>query len=131
MRVEVELLADRVQVMFDPIPSSIGIRAGKLRGLAVTAAQPVAVLPDLPTVGQTVPGYEVVGTAVLLNPKAASFDAQSKVFARRLVLADLRSLSLLLPLQRKSTIRSRHLQKRTLPRSLSAVTRICTAHASS
>jgi tripartite-type tricarboxylate transporter receptor subunit TctC len=54
-----DLLGGQVQVMFDPVVSSIGhIRAGKLRALAVTTATRVMVLPDVPTVGDFVPGYE-------------------------------------------------------------------------
>src|SRR6202050_1574454 len=45
---QTDLLTDRVQVMFDPIPSSLGyIRSGQLRALAVTASKPIDVLPDL------------------------------------------------------------------------------------
>jgi tripartite-type tricarboxylate transporter receptor subunit TctC len=45
--------------MFDSIPSSLGhIRAGELRPLAVTTATHSDVLPELPTVGEVVPGYE-------------------------------------------------------------------------
>ena len=48
--------------MFDPLVSSIGhIRAGKLRPLAVTTATRLEVLPDIPTVGEFVPGYEASG----------------------------------------------------------------------
>jgi tripartite-type tricarboxylate transporter receptor subunit TctC len=54
-----DLLGGRVQVMFDNLPTSIGfIRSGKLRALAVTAAKRESPLPDVPTVGETVPGYE-------------------------------------------------------------------------
>jgi len=54
-----DLLAGQVQALFDNLPGSIGhIRNGKLRALGVTAAQRVAALPDLPTIGETVPGYE-------------------------------------------------------------------------
>ena len=56
-----DLLAGQVQVTFDNLPSSIGhIRAGKLRALAVTAARRSPELPDVPTVAETVPGYEAV-----------------------------------------------------------------------
>jgi tripartite-type tricarboxylate transporter receptor subunit TctC len=53
------LLAGEVQVMFGPIASSIEhIKAGKLRALAVTTATRSALLPDSPTVGEYVSGYE-------------------------------------------------------------------------
>jgi len=54
-----DLLAGQVQVTFDNLPSSIGhIKAGKLRALAVTTAKRSPELPDVPTVAETVPGYE-------------------------------------------------------------------------
>ncbi|MCC7348684.1 MAG: tripartite tricarboxylate transporter substrate binding protein [Variibacter sp.] len=54
-----DLLAGTVHVMFDNMPSSIGhVKAGSLRPLAVTTAQRSAALPDVPTVAETVPGYE-------------------------------------------------------------------------
>jgi tripartite-type tricarboxylate transporter receptor subunit TctC len=54
-----DLLAGQVQVMFDATPSSLPhIRAGKLRPLAVTTATRLEALPDVPTVGDFVPGYE-------------------------------------------------------------------------
>jgi tripartite-type tricarboxylate transporter receptor subunit TctC len=54
-----DLLAGQVQVYFAPTAASIEyIRAGKLRALAVTTATRSEALPDLPTVGEFVPGYE-------------------------------------------------------------------------
>ena len=54
-----DLLGGQVQVMFDTMPASIEyIRAGKLRALAVTTATRSEALPDIPTVGEFVPGYE-------------------------------------------------------------------------
>jgi len=48
-----------VQAMFGTMPASIEyVRAGKLRPLAVTSARRSQLLPDLPTVGDFVPGYE-------------------------------------------------------------------------
>jgi tripartite-type tricarboxylate transporter receptor subunit TctC len=56
---ETDLLGGQVQVMFDATPSSLPhIRAGKLRPLAVTTATRMEILPDVPTVGEFVPGYE-------------------------------------------------------------------------
>jgi tripartite-type tricarboxylate transporter receptor subunit TctC len=54
-----DLLSGRVQILFDNLPGSIGqIKSGKVRALGVTAAQRVAALPDVPAIGETVPGYE-------------------------------------------------------------------------
>jgi tripartite-type tricarboxylate transporter receptor subunit TctC len=55
-----DLLPGRVQLMFDNLPSSIEhIRAGRLRALGVTAGKRSDALPDVPTIGETVPGYVV------------------------------------------------------------------------
>lgn len=54
-----DLLGGQVQLTFDNMPSSIAhIKAGKLRALAVTTATRSPELPDVPTVAETVPGYE-------------------------------------------------------------------------
>jgi tripartite-type tricarboxylate transporter receptor subunit TctC len=54
-----DLISGQVQVTFEnPMASIEFIRAGKLRALAVTTATRSEVLPDLPTVGDFVPGYE-------------------------------------------------------------------------
>jgi tripartite-type tricarboxylate transporter receptor subunit TctC len=54
-----DLIAGQVQVSFDTMPTSIEhIRAGKLRALAVTTAARSEALPDLPTVGDFLPGFE-------------------------------------------------------------------------
>ena len=54
-----DLLGGQVQLTFDNMPSSIShIKAGKLRALAVTTATRSPELPDVPTVAETVPGYE-------------------------------------------------------------------------
>jgi tripartite-type tricarboxylate transporter receptor subunit TctC len=55
-----DLLGGQVQVYFAPISTSLAyVRAGKLRALAVTTAAPAEALPDIPTVSDFVPGYEV------------------------------------------------------------------------
>jgi tripartite-type tricarboxylate transporter receptor subunit TctC len=54
-----DLLGGQVQVMFDNLPSSIEyVRSGKLRALAVTTATRSPALPDIPIVGDFVPGFE-------------------------------------------------------------------------
>ena len=65
-----DLISGQVQVMFDLMASSIGyIRAGQLRALAVTAAQRSEALPELPTVGDFVPGYEASTVGGIGAPK--------------------------------------------------------------
>jgi tripartite-type tricarboxylate transporter receptor subunit TctC len=65
-----DLISGQVQVMFDTVPSSIEhIRAGKLRPLAVTTAPRLDVLPDLPTVGDFLQGYEASGWQGLGAPR--------------------------------------------------------------
>jgi tripartite-type tricarboxylate transporter receptor subunit TctC len=55
----IDLLSGQVQVMFDTVPQSIEyIRDGKLRALAVTTATRSDVLPDVPAMGEFVPGFE-------------------------------------------------------------------------
>ena len=55
------MLGGQVQVMFDALSSSIEhVKAGRLRPLAVTTATRLEVLPNVPTVGEFVPGYEAV-----------------------------------------------------------------------
>jgi tripartite-type tricarboxylate transporter receptor subunit TctC len=67
---QTDLLTGRVQVMFDPIVSSSGyIKTGKLRALAVTTASRLETLPDVPTVAETVPGYDVAGWIGIGAPK--------------------------------------------------------------
>jgi tripartite-type tricarboxylate transporter receptor subunit TctC len=54
-----DLIAGQVQVLFDNLPASIEhIKGGKLRALAVTTEKRSDALPDVPTVAETVPGYE-------------------------------------------------------------------------
>ena len=57
-----DLIAGHVHVMFDPIASSVDyIKAGQLRALGVTTAKRIEVLPNVPTIGEFVPGYEASG----------------------------------------------------------------------
>jgi tripartite-type tricarboxylate transporter receptor subunit TctC len=65
-----DLLGGQVQVTFDNLPASIAhIKAGKLRALAVTTATRSPELPDVPTVAETVPGYEASAFFGLGVPK--------------------------------------------------------------
>jgi tripartite-type tricarboxylate transporter receptor subunit TctC len=76
------LLGGQVQVYFDNLPASIEyIKAGKVRALAVTTSIRSEALPDLPTVGEFVPGYEVSpwwGVGVPKNTPTAIINALNK-----------------------------------------------------
>ena len=77
-----DLIGGRVQVMFATLPSSIEyIKAGNLRALAVTTARRTPVLPDLPIVGDALPGYEasaVYGVGAPRNTPAEIVDKLNK-----------------------------------------------------
>jgi tripartite-type tricarboxylate transporter receptor subunit TctC len=85
-----DLIAGQVHVMFDNIPTSAEhIKAGRLRGLAVTSAARSAVLPDLPPVADFLPGYEASAWYGLGAPKSTPGEAIDKVNkAMNAVLAD-------------------------------------------
>jgi tripartite-type tricarboxylate transporter receptor subunit TctC len=77
-----DLIPGQVHVMFDNLPSSIGhIRGGKLRALAVTSAERDAALPDVPTVAETLPGYEATAWFGIGMPKGSPREAIVKVNA--------------------------------------------------
>jgi tripartite-type tricarboxylate transporter receptor subunit TctC len=70
-----DLIAGQVQVIFAPVSEAIQqVKAGKLRALAVTTAKRLDVLPDIPTVGDSLPGYEASGFAGLGVPKNTPAD---------------------------------------------------------
>jgi tripartite-type tricarboxylate transporter receptor subunit TctC len=65
-----DLIGGQVQVSFDPLPPAIElIRSGKVRALAVTTAVRSGALPDVPTVGEFVPGYEASGWNGIVAPR--------------------------------------------------------------
>jgi tripartite-type tricarboxylate transporter receptor subunit TctC len=75
-----DLLAGQVQVMFDVTSTSAAhVKAGKLRALAVTTATRSALLPDLPTVADFVPGYEATAWYGLAAPKDTSAEIVATV----------------------------------------------------
>src|SRR6516225_7651921 len=75
-----DLLGGQVQVTFASMPSSIEyIRAGKLRALAVATATRSEALPDVPTVGEFVPGYEASSWSGLGAPRATPAEIVDKL----------------------------------------------------
>jgi tripartite-type tricarboxylate transporter receptor subunit TctC len=76
----VDLMGGQVQAMFEPTLSTIGhIRAGQLRALAISSTTRSAVLPDVPTVAETVPGYEATAWFGLGAPKGTPADIIDKL----------------------------------------------------
>lgn len=64
-----DVLGNHVPIMFDNLPSSTSyIKDGALRGLAVTTAKRAASMPDLPTIAETLPGYETYTWNALFAP---------------------------------------------------------------
>jgi len=64
-----DLISGQIKVAFDGVSTSVEhVRAGRLRALAVTTATPTAALPDVPTVGDFLPGFEASGFAGLCAP---------------------------------------------------------------
>jgi tripartite-type tricarboxylate transporter receptor subunit TctC len=75
-----DLISGQVQVMFGPLPASIElIRAGKLRPLAVTTTTRSEALPNIPTVGEFVPGYEASGWNGVGAPKKTPVEIVDKL----------------------------------------------------
>jgi tripartite-type tricarboxylate transporter receptor subunit TctC len=70
-----DLIAGRVQCMFDVLVSSISyIKSGQLRAVAVTTGTRQELLPDVPTIGESVPGYEASGWQGVLAPSKTPAD---------------------------------------------------------
>jgi tripartite-type tricarboxylate transporter receptor subunit TctC len=85
-----DLMGGQVQVLFDNLPSSAGfIKDGRIRALAVTSVAIEPSFPNLPTVAETVPGYEATAWFGLSMPKGSPREAIVKVnTAMNQLLAD-------------------------------------------
>jgi tripartite-type tricarboxylate transporter receptor subunit TctC len=76
----VDLLSGQLHSMFDNLPGSIGhIKNGKARALGVTATKRSAALPDVPTIAETVPGYEADVYYGIAAPKGTPAEIVSKL----------------------------------------------------
>jgi len=65
-----DLIGGQIQLIFAGLPGMVPhVKANRVRGLAVTSAKRSGTLPDIPTVAETVPGYEAVSWAAVLAPK--------------------------------------------------------------
>ena len=78
-----DLMAGRVAVMFDTLPAVLGhVQSGKLKALAVTSAERLAVLPDVPTVAESgMSGFEAATWGALIGPAGMPSSVISKIAA--------------------------------------------------
>jgi tripartite-type tricarboxylate transporter receptor subunit TctC len=77
-----DLLGGQIPAMFDNLPGSIQqIRAGRVRALGVTTAKRVESIPDVPAIGETVPGYEVSVWFGICAPKGTPPEIVDKLNA--------------------------------------------------
>ena len=77
-----DLIPGRVDAIFDNMPSIINhVRDGSVRGLAVTTKERVAVVPDIPTIAETVPGYDVTSWFAFFVPVKTPADVVAKINA--------------------------------------------------
>jgi tripartite-type tricarboxylate transporter receptor subunit TctC len=90
----IDLLGGHVDLSFPSISASVAqIREGKLRGIGVTMAKRAPMLPDIAPIGDSVPGYEVVGWYGLVGPAGMPKDIAAKIsgdIARILAAQDVR-----------------------------------------
>jgi tripartite-type tricarboxylate transporter receptor subunit TctC len=77
-----DLIPGRVDVIFDNMPSIVShVRSGSVRGLAVSTRDRVAVMPDMPTIAETVPGFDVFSWFGFFVPIKTSADVVAKINA--------------------------------------------------
>jgi len=77
-----DLMGGQVDVIFDNLPSSVGhIKGGKIRALGVTSQEREPSMPQLPTIAETVPGYEATAWFGVGMPKGTPKDIIDKVNA--------------------------------------------------
>ncbi len=77
-----DLMGGQVDVIFDNLPSSVGhIKGGKIRALGVTSQEREPSMPQLPTIAETVPGYEATAWFGIGMPKGTPKDIIDKVNA--------------------------------------------------
>jgi tripartite-type tricarboxylate transporter receptor subunit TctC len=75
-----DLLSGQIQMTINPIPQAMEyVRTGTLRAIAATTAKRLADLPDIPTVGESVPGYEAIGWYGLSMPRNTPAEIVNKL----------------------------------------------------
>ncbi len=75
-------MGGQIQLMFDNMPSALPmVREGKIRALAQTTATRSAAAPDVPTVAETVPGFEATTWFAVFAPAGTSAEAVNRINA--------------------------------------------------
>lgn len=75
-----DLVSGKVDVLFDSLPSGLPhVKEGRLRALGITSAKRSALLPDLPAISESVPGYETVTWFGLYGPKGVPADIVNRL----------------------------------------------------
>jgi len=75
-----DLLAGQVHMIFDNIPGALAqVRAGKVRPIAVTSAKRTPVAPDVPTISETLVGFDIVSWTTLTGPAKLPPDVISRL----------------------------------------------------
>lgn len=104
----VDLMAGQIQLIFSSAPTAVPqIKAGKIRGLAVTTSRRSVVLPDLPTVAESgLPGYEAdnwYGIVTTANTPRAVIERLNREIVRALEAADVKRMLLAQGLEVKTS----------------------------
>jgi tripartite-type tricarboxylate transporter receptor subunit TctC len=77
-----DLLGGRVDLLFDNLPGSLpSVRAGQIRPVAVTARARIAELPDVPTMAEVLPGYEMISWTAMIGPANMKADLVAQINA--------------------------------------------------
>jgi tripartite-type tricarboxylate transporter receptor subunit TctC len=91
----VDLIAGRVQVFFDSIPSALPhVRSGSLKALAVTGAERTPAASDIPTIAETYPGFQVTVWQGLAAPAGTPPDVVKKLYeevAKVMAMSDVKA----------------------------------------
>jgi tripartite-type tricarboxylate transporter receptor subunit TctC len=77
-----DLLGGRVDLLFDNVPGSLpSVRAGQIRPVAVTARARIPELPDVPTMAEVLPGYEITSWTAMIGPANMKADLVAQINA--------------------------------------------------
>ncbi|MEO6017420.1 MAG: tripartite tricarboxylate transporter substrate binding protein [Polaromonas sp.] len=77
-----DLMGNQIQLVSTGLPACMGlIRSGRIKAVAVSSAKRMKILPQVPTVGETLPGYEVDTWYGLMAPKATPVAIRNKIAA--------------------------------------------------